>query len=56
MAVGARRFDIMLQFLIEATTLCVLGGLMKSNVLLHSILLQSSSATSVPLVNILYTS
>jgi putative ABC transport system permease protein len=27
MAVGARRFDIMLQFLIEATTLCVLGGL-----------------------------
>jgi putative ABC transport system permease protein len=27
MAVGARRLDIMLQFLIEATTLCVLGGL-----------------------------
>jgi len=27
MAVGARRFDIMLQFLLEATTLCVLGGL-----------------------------
>ena len=27
MAVGARRFDIMRQFLIEATTLCVLGGL-----------------------------
>jgi len=27
MAVGARRFDIMLQFLIEATTLCLLGGL-----------------------------
>jgi putative ABC transport system permease protein len=27
MAVGARRFDIMLQFLIEATAVCVLGGL-----------------------------
>ena len=27
MAVGARRKDIMLQFLIEAVTLCVLGGL-----------------------------
>ena len=27
MAVGARRFDIMLQFLLEATTLCMLGGL-----------------------------
>jgi putative ABC transport system permease protein len=27
MAVGARRFDIMLQFLIEAVTLCMIGGL-----------------------------
>src|SRR6185295_2884528 len=27
MAVGARRFDIMLQFLIEATMLCLFGGL-----------------------------
>ena len=27
MAVGARRFDIMLQFLIEAITLCLFGGL-----------------------------
>jgi putative ABC transport system permease protein len=27
LAVGARRFDILLQFLIEATTLCLLGGL-----------------------------
>jgi putative ABC transport system permease protein len=27
MAVGARRLDIMLQFLLEATTLCMLGGL-----------------------------
>jgi len=27
MAVGARRFDIMLQFLTEATMLCLLGGL-----------------------------
>jgi putative ABC transport system permease protein len=27
MAVGARRRDIMLQFLVEATTLCLLGGL-----------------------------
>ena len=27
MAVGARQFDIMLQFLVEATMLCLLGGL-----------------------------
>jgi putative ABC transport system permease protein len=27
MAVGARRVDIMLQFLLEATSLCVLGGM-----------------------------
>ena len=27
MALGARRFDITLQFLVEAVTLCVLGGL-----------------------------
>ena len=49
MAVGARQSDIMIQFLIEAITVCIIGGLMEvaASVILGYIL--SMIIPSIPL-------